>query len=360
MKNIFLSDIHIGTDAVTNLYRTATDQANLKRILSYVQNNSSQIKDLVILGDWIDLWMYPASIVPPTVQQIMEANPQIFTRQSDGSGDFVSCLDSIQGTIHYVNGNHDITVTSKEINDYFKQSSVTGKQVHCTFKSYASDSNHIYGEHGHWYSAVCKPYKNESLPFGYYITRAGMQILISTQKSPAKFILKAQKSLPPIDVIGIQELISYNGLTFAQAMLTNQANQMGSTLEEMSFVMPDGSTINGKDVADKFPDLSINDLDFLRTDVGGSLDESAKENLRRGHHKIQIFGHTHVKELILQHGKIYANIGFLCANNPNQNGIPVSTFVEVEDTNGHDPYTVSLIKLNYQTGVFSVDKTLTC
>jgi predicted phosphodiesterase len=354
MKTIFLSDIHIGTDSVTNLYRTATDQINLKRILSYIQKNSSQVKDLVILGDWVDLWMYPASVVPPTVEQIMEANPQIFTCQSDGSGDFVSCLDSIQGTIHYVSGNHDITVTSDEINNYFKLSSKTGKQVLCSPKKYISGVGRIYGEHGHWYSMVCKPYKNESLPLGYYITRAGMQIMVSTQKSTKipRLILKAQKSLPSIDVIGIQELISYNGLTFSQAMLTNQANQMGLALEDMIFTMSDSSTINAKEVADKFPDLSINDVEFLRTDVGGSLDESAKK--LSAEHKFVIFGHTHIKQM----NSRYANIGFLCANEPNQNGIPVSSFVEIEDTNGHGPYSASLINLNYETGVFSTDKTV--
>lgn len=363
MKNIFLSDIHIGDDSVTNLYRTAVDQANLKHILSYVQTNSTQIKDLVVLGDWLDLWMYPASVVPPTFIQIIDANPQIFTRQSDNSGDFVSCLDSIQGTIHYINGNHDITVTSDEINDYFQIASISKKQIICS-KSY--NRGNIHGEHGHKYSMVCKPYENEPLPLGYFITRAGMQILVNTKKPTKQARLYAQKSLPPIDVLGIQELISYNNLTFAQAMLTSQANQMNMSLNELIFTMPDGSTINASDVADKFPMLSVNDNEFLRTDVGGSLDITATHLLMHSDYKMIIFGHTHIKELKkyclpLPNGTssncvsngAYANIGFLCANEPNQNGIPVSSFVEIDDTN-----TISLIKLDHDTGVFTVDKTL--
>ena len=62
------------------------------------------------------MWMYPSSVLPPTVQQIFDANPQVFNRQSDGSGDFVSCMDSIHGTLHYINGNHDISVTAEDIN----------------------------------------------------------------------------------------------------------------------------------------------------------------------------------------------------------------------------------------------------
>jgi len=358
MKTIFLSDIHIGTDAVTNLYKTDTNQANLKRILSYIQNNGHQIKDVVILGDWVDLWMYPSSIVPPTVQQIMDANPSVFTRQTDGSGDFISCMDSIQGNLHYINGNHDITVTSKDINDRFQPASNKGKRVHyvdCSKEGYTSHDGIIYGEHGHWYSMVCRPYRGEVVPFGYYMTRAGMQIIADTQKS-----------LPPIDVLGIQQLISYNGLTFARAMLTLQANQLGFTkIEDLIFTMPDGSTISADVVADKFPHLFINELGFLRTDVGGSLDEFAKQLLEsenKYNHKIVVFGHTHIKELnnygFENYPLIYANSGFLCANEPDSNDISVSTFVEIED-NGKGSHTVSLIKLDYATGAFTVDKTIT-
>jgi len=349
MKTIFLSDIHIGTDALTNLYKSETDQTNLKLILNYIQNNSSQIKDVVILGDWIDLWMFPSSTLPPTPQQIIDANPKVFNIQTDGSGDFISCMDSIQGNLFYVNGNHDMTVTEKDINDHFAPASKKSKHVHCINcskrqKSYLSGL--VYGEHGHWNSMVCSPYKNESLPFGYYMTRAGMQNIENTKKD-----------LPPLNVLAVQELISYNELTFAQAMLTFQANQLGlNSMEDLVFMMPDGSTITANAVADKFKDLSINDAEFLRVDVGGSLNVSAVQHLSRSKHKILVLGHTHIKELYTANNKIYANSGFLCANTPDSNGVPVSTFVEIE--NNDDKYAVSMIKIDYATGAFSVDKTI--
>jgi len=285
MKTIFLSDIHIGTNAPTNLYQTSTCQTNLKRILKYIQDNSSQIKDVVILGDWIDLWMFPSSVVPPTVQQIMDANPQVFSVQSDG--DFISCMDSIQGNLYYVNGNHDITVTEKDINDRFAPLSKKGKHVHCihsTERAAYYSSGAVYGEHGHWGSMVCRPYKGEKLPLGYYMTRAGMQTLVD------------KRDLPPLNVLAVQELISYNNLTFAQAMLTFQANQLGfACIEDLLFMMPDGSTISANAVADKFKDMNINDMDFLRVDVGGSLNVCAGSHLAKSHHKILVLGHTHIR-----------------------------------------------------------------
>jgi len=341
MKNVFLSDIHIGINAPTNLYQTSTNQANLKRILKRIQNDKD-VNDLVILGDWLDLWMYGTTTVPPTVQQIIAANPAIFIKQSDDSGDFVTCLENINGTIHYVNGNHDITVTSEDINGYFN--TVSTKQVQCSPEGY--NSGCLFAEHGHRHSMVCKPYADEPLPIGYFITRAGMEAM-RIKRRP----------LPALDVVGIQELISYNGMTFAQAILTNMASQIGlKELEHLEFVMPDGSKINGESVADKYPNLSINDLDFLRADVAGSLDISAESVLMRQEKGIVLFGHTHIKELKDFKNSIYGNSGFLCANAPT-NGIPVSTFIEVEDSDiGH--YKVSLIKLTYQTGYFSVDNTL--
>jgi hypothetical protein len=184
------------------------------------------------------------------------------------------------------------------------------------------------------------------------MTRAGMQNIIVTKKD-----------LPPLNVLAVQELISYNELTFAQAMMTFQANQLGfSSMEELIFTMPDGSTITANAVADKFKDLSINDAEFLRVDVGGSLNVSAVQHLADSKHKILVMGHTHIKELYTSNQKVYANSGFLCANSPDQNGVPVSTFVEVEDNGsdsyGIDSYTVSMVKIDYATGAFSIDKTL--
>ena len=348
MKTVFMSDIHIGTDAPTNLYQSTTDQANLKRILAYIQNNSSQIRDVAILGDWIDLWMYPSSAVPPTAQQIIAANPLVFNAQTDGSGDFVSVMDSIQGNLYYVNGNHDITVTEKDINGHFAPASQKGKRVlciNCSTSPRGYSHGLVYGEHGHWGSMVCRPYKGESLPIGYYLTRAGMQDIVQTRTD-----------LPPLNVLAIQELISYKGLIFAQAIMTFQANQLGfSSIEDLVFTMPDGSTIGADAVAAKFPHLDINEEGFLRVDVGGSLNVTADDLLHKDNRKVLVMGHTHIKELYSNKGKVYANSGFLCANTPDQNGIPVTTFVEVDD-NG----TVSLMKIDYATGDISVDKTLAC
>jgi hypothetical protein len=354
MKTVFMSDIHIGTDALTNLYHSDKNQATLKRILSYIQDNGSQIKDVVILGDWLDLWMFPSSVIPPTAQQIMDANPGVFTVQPDG--DFISAMDSIQGNLVYVNGNHDITVTDKDINDHFAPLSKKGKHVHCLNSTKGPayySSGPVYGEHGHWGSMVCRPYNGELLSLGYYMTRAGMQQLANG------------RDLPPLNVLAVQELISYNDLTFAQAMLTFQANQLGfSRITDLVFTMPDGSTIGADAVANKFPGLSINDVDFLRVDVGGSLNVIAASHLAKSKHRILVLGHTHIKELyafetLSGSDKVYANSGLLCATTPDQNGIPVSTFVEVED-NGNEAYTVSMISVNYATGAFSVDKSLTC
>jgi UDP-2,3-diacylglucosamine pyrophosphatase LpxH len=348
MKTIFLSDIHIGTNCITNLYQQKNNEANLKRVLSYIQAQGDQVRDVVVLGDWIDLWMYPSSVVPPSAQQIFEANPGVFTKQTDG--DFVSVMDGVHGDLVYVNGNHDITVTEQDVNGWFAPLSQKGRKVRCVGPGgYDYSFYLVHGEHGNLNSMVCRPYRNEALPFGYYMTRAGMQNIVVSQKD-----------LPPLNVLAVQELISYNGLTFAQAMMTFQANQIGySKIQDLVFTMPDGSTIAADAVATKFPNLNINMMEFLRVDVGGSLNAAAYDRLTSSSYRVLVLGHTHIKELFSVYNKLYANSGFMCAGVPDQNGVAVSSFVEVEERENPRTYTVSLMKID-QAGTISVDKTMVC
>jgi predicted phosphodiesterase len=367
MKNIFLSDLHIGVDAITNLYKSKEHQASLKGILKYIQENGSKIRDVVILGDWIDLWMYTSTSVPmakmpeknsegyrngflPTVKQIIEANPSIFQRQKKDLGDFVSCMDSIQGKFYYVNGNHDITVTGEELNSHFKPLSEKGREIYWIdcFKDpigYKSAIGDIYGAHGHWYSMVCRPYKPELLPLGYYITRVGMDAQ-----------LKMTEPLPPLNVDQIKLVMKENNYTFAKAILSIIANQAETTLADLNFTLPDGHKISASAAADKYPLLSVDDCDFKTADVEGILDDNAANLFTESKtRKVVVLGHTHISKMVqdFRSETLYANSGFLCAGKPNEDtDLPISTFVEIEDT---DDNVIGNSKLLYTVNMFKVD-----
>ena len=148
---------------IKNLYIRNT----LKPFVKYIQGNGTQVQDLVIDGDWFDLWAYPPQTPdlpcgpPASVKDIFEQNQEIFS-QVDDEGDFVSCLDSIQGTFYYVGGNHDMEASAEQINAHFRTLSKKGREIKCL--NYQGigyyESEDIHAEHGHRVSLCNRPDNN--------------------------------------------------------------------------------------------------------------------------------------------------------------------------------------------------------
>jgi len=377
MKNFFLSDLHIGVDAPTNLYQSKAQEPRLKAILRYIQN-CKDVRDVVILGDWLDLWMYPSTAVPmnelpvdrstilPTVEQIIEANPGVF--QKNDRGDFISCIDSIKGNFYYINGNHDMDDSVEYLVDYFKDATKNNKGIkwiNCNkeHKAYKSPLGEIYGEHGHWYSMVCKPdYKVQNkvllyedlFPFGYFITRSGMD---GTQGDLS------------LTIQNIKKIMKENDASFSEAVLTIQAGDTAN-LAKLNFTLPkDCGSVSAGDIIKffNFPPDAVDDPEFVIVDNGNNLDGVARDFFTTDKNtKIVIFGHTHdAKEFqdfsvvyndgdeSFKNQATYVNTGFLCAGEPDgTSGLPVVTFVEIEDTSD----TVDIpTKLPYKINMHYVD-----
>lgn len=326
--DVFLSDVHIGIDASTNLYRTSAHQAGLKAILKHIQD-AKNIRNVVILGDWVDLWMYKTSAAPdakanlskdrerllPTVEQIFRANPLVFTEQKDGSGDFVSCIKAIRGDLHYVNGNHDISVTAKQINGFLPPE--FSKPIIHHDHSYRNDK--VYAEHGHFYSMACRPTGKASipLPIGYFMTRAGAD--------------KGMKQ--PTDMVKELLKLKLKGYSFAKSILlaiASQPPQDTPPLQSFRFHMPDGKTLTSEEVEKMFPDVPGFDLEsFLETDVAmGNKDFLRRKVNGKGEPEctVALMGHTHVEcdWPLDKPREDYFNTGFLCGS-----GDVPSTFVKV-------------------------------
>ncbi len=317
--DIFLSDIHIGIDASTNLYQSTKDQPALKAILKHIQE-SGNIRNIVILGDWIDLWMYRTSATPnakarlpedretllPSVKQIFTANPDVFCKQTDGSGDFVTCIERISGSLHYVNGNHDITATPEEINGFLP--SGVHKPILCHRRTYSEGQ--VYAEHGHYYSMTCKPTEKPGLPLplGYFITRAGAD----------------QGIKQPQDITQILEYYRHKGYSFSKSILMATCSEKKDDLaayENLRFRMPpDGKTLTAREVELLFPDEpGFNLRAFENTDMAMAdpnfLKEKANAKADKAH-PIALMGHTHAEyESPLDKPRIeYLNTGFLCGD----------------------------------------------
>lgn len=378
IKNIFLSDIHIGPNKPTNWYQKDVHQKYLKAILMYVQNNADKIKDFVILGDWFDLWTYPPTDRPPSVFDIFDANKDIFYPSDDG--DFVSCLDSIQGNFYYVNGNHDMSVSCEDINTHFQPLSKKRRMIVCggPKNNTIYESGGIYGAHGNSYSLTCMPDNTVSsyspLPLGYYITRT--VALLCQQKldkeGKANAAMLSDSGDPAFsfqsaiyDLKYIAELLERE-CSFAQAILFDLIKKTGQKdLEKMIYTMPDGSTINAKQVTDMFSHVKI-EIDVwhdkaLKVDIENSLDSEAEQLAKD--YKVVLFGHTHTPELDVKKFfpiSLYANTGFNCAAKPDMSTSPPKksppTFVEVEEKQKPGEYRVLCQQVDYPYCTISLKK----
>ncbi|HEY1411722.1 MAG TPA: hypothetical protein VGF36_06255, partial [Rhodopila sp.] len=113
MKNqiVVLSDIHIGDNTPTCWYQSDIHGPYLQAVFDWVVANAASIRELVLLGDVVDLWTYPCEVRPPTFATIASKNPDVF----GPAGGLARVLDALGGGVSYVPGNHDMAVTQADV-----------------------------------------------------------------------------------------------------------------------------------------------------------------------------------------------------------------------------------------------------
>ncbi|MCR3759689.1 metallophosphoesterase [Clostridium felsineum] len=337
MKTIFISDTHIGQNTPENWYQKSVHEKYLKAILQYVQSNAEDIQDVVILGDWFDLWMYtPQPQISATLNNIINNNLNVFTKQSDG--DFITCMDSIQGNLYYVHGNHDMNIDFNQVNKYFAPLSSKNKQVICTDRIYGK--NGIYAEHGHYYDTLCKPYsgktdKYKPLPIGYFISRIA-----------AWWCEKQLKKTGKSNSSELQNQGNPSANDFLTIIFDND-------FYKIVFTMPDGTSIKRSEVLNLYPDLVTSweavtklltvDLNNCLDNYGANLCNDSYNGVKN---KVVVMGHTHVPTMQQHLNSVYVNSGFMCPAVPDvSDGNMMMTFVEVDQNSSS--YTVTIKKVNY-------------
>ena len=75
---VVLSDVHLGTDHPTAWYQRDVHQAALVHLLGWVADHADEVAELVLLGDIVDFWTYPADEAPPTFAEIAATHPAVF------------------------------------------------------------------------------------------------------------------------------------------------------------------------------------------------------------------------------------------------------------------------------------------
>lgn len=359
-RTVFVSDLHIGTGAETNWYQKSVHEPLLKNLLRYLQSDENHVDELVILGDWFDLWNYHPFSSPPDLALIMRQNPGLFQRHADG--DFVSLLDSVQ--VRYINGDHDMEIELRELNHLL--AGLTDRRV---LPGHGNDlekpalantyymNGPIWAEHGNQHDLFNKPSQCDAnplapLPLGYFITRIYCHYL---QKKIASVHRSDASAVPGCCSSGLEgygvsleellkgllrqlkqgEKLNPAGIILKMMMQHNRNNLLEFKLGGRSL-----AEVDTDGIARFYPDLISEETFYdalCEAEVAfDGLAHFASEHLRKNPQtRVVIMGHTHCA-LNMYCGSIknhvFANTGYFCPPQPDiDSGLHLPGFVEVDN-----------------------------
>jgi UDP-2,3-diacylglucosamine pyrophosphatase LpxH len=299
-KRLFISDIHLSSEEI---YKNHSDISWFKpdrhkqRLLNFIDNaiiaKKNSVKDVILLGDIFNTWICPASIPPPSYQEIFNANQDILDR-------FQDILDS-GISLFYTNGNHDFDLMPPEI-----ENRINGIR---SIKYYRT--GRIHAEHGNRFDIYNKPDfitdPAYGKPIGYFISR-----LVASAGGREIGILDLPTFIDDIIEAAVTEQNIFSSIIEGLGERVN----MG---DEDPIQMPNGRKITIGELKQRYEKLSdvynkrelIADL-FQRRYLNGPADRLCQKY----DFNIVIFGHTHNamidKDFFLVEDRIYANTGSWC------------------------------------------------
>ncbi len=331
-KIVVISDVHISDDADYSWFRSP--HAGYVSGLFEMIARDEEVRELVLLGDIFDLWLYPVHVMPWQTDDIVSRWDDTVIRA------LRQCAANLP-EVCYLNGNHDMTVTSEDIGRIDNRTTPAEyNQKH---------GNLLHLEHGNSADMFNAPDDSgdtvSGLPLGYFITR-----LVATADDQAK--CRAE----------IGEVVRHHHKNYLR-MGDSEAGESAADEIGKSLVICiiDALTayafIKGKPVTDKTGILLPNPKEnvtvgtvkksyhslfgrwlrkeglwlpdsmcvTLRRD---GLDWYAKKLLAREPARVIVMGHTHHGEYSVyawNHGK-YANSGCWCGSTKD----PAPTYIEMD------------------------------
>ncbi len=363
-KIIVVSDIHLGVD--DSFSETVKNKALFVDFLKHLQN-TVDIKELVIDGDFLDEWYLPMN----------------YPSYSDSDEFYQKCIANNQNVIDelkhimasgiklvYVPGNHDLLldpdILEKALPGIVQARDARGLGVY-----YTGEKQNIAIEHGHRYDVFSAPDNVSNkvlcgnddtiLPPGYFYARYAASWV--TEGRPV-----VTKNYPTIEKVPDQSDADQYGAYLYYAMLNAEFSRMTPTesFENKVFDMKIAGFNDTYSVQDMFPVLQPDGTisapilykDFQRTwdarqkenlvavpvsfgeSVFGALGfdylaQQAKKQYLENQEKnidVVVFGHSHIPHFLsLDNGKTYLNSGTWVDNNTSTKDQISRTFIIIED-----------------------------
>jgi UDP-2,3-diacylglucosamine pyrophosphatase LpxH len=380
-KIVFISDVHIGTNGKTSWYDKSVHEPYLLATLQYVYDNADSIQQLVLLGDLVDFWTYPVDEMPPTFDDIISSNPNIFLDYQDNNsyrgssaGLLSQVLSALQGKVTYINGNHDMTLTQDDLNKIPNPDGYRISRISDPVYYPLDDSHDIYCTHGHIFSLLCAPDIEPSnnytpLPLGYLVTRAAASYYKRILKPNQRVVdLPDSTGIPSgwdFDSDVINQVINYlkKGDPNVVGIIVNALSGGTGVSLTQPITMPDGTTTTLQQSISLYQNLFYIWLQnygvektvyaLLYVDDRDDLSTFAVNIEQTTGAKVVVMGHTHVpyRDYPSKFAKhVYANSGFNCPSVPDI-GKKHPSFVEIE-ING-DSYNTNVYQILKQNGSYT-------
>lgn len=324
---VVLSDVHIGNGAPTTWYQSSVHEPYLTAALQWVVDNRAEVQELILLGDVFDIWTYPPSVRPPSVADIIAANPNTL-----GPGGALARAVAAVGRTTYLLGNHDGTLTRQDIKTFQDAVGPVQPVEEIHILTGATGARTLFS-HGHLWTMFNAPDTTSpwnTLPVGHFVTRAFAYQMANT--------LKPGQTVADLPNMGAPD--GFNLLQFLRSLrptldpdiaglLLDYCSTAASMPESLPVVLPDGSTTTISDAKRIFANLFtrwvnaehgsvLNAARAAMADGSGDyLAWFAQRAAIQHSADLIVLGHTHTPIAGLTISPInYINNGFECASIP--------------------------------------------
>jgi UDP-2,3-diacylglucosamine pyrophosphatase LpxH len=366
MATVVISDIHIGTNEVTNWYQSSIHEPYFVKMVHWIVNHKDDLglTRFLILGDLFDFWTYPPDMQPPNTQAILAKNPGLF-----GPGGAFSMIFAAFGNeVYYIRGNHDINVTQADL-DLITDGT---HKVTLLPDEYPDPSLATLFTHGHLYTMFNAPGypATAKIPAGHFITRA-VAYYVKNHVKPGQTAADLEDQGVPS--LWKAELKHYQGGSFDH--IGSNALEVIATATGLSkdapIILPDGSTMTLREAIALYgPLYQLWSDAYGGGTFGGQVAEKAALADRDGTYiawfatrkALQsnmiaaVMGHTHIPKLQIDKGAIkYMNTGFECTELPTlKDGEKQFNFGVVSKAPADNHPTMSLYKIVKQGDGYDV------
>jgi UDP-2,3-diacylglucosamine pyrophosphatase LpxH len=238
---VALSDVHLGTLDPTVWYQPHLHQQYLVHLLDWVVAQADHVRELVLLGDIVDFWTYPAGVRPPTFAEIAACHPDVFG--IDGA--LARALDALDGAVTYVPGNHDQGITEAEVASIRSPGGHHVRLVEDVPYLPVPGLAMAHGHHDTLFNAPATSGPFAPLPLGYFVTRAvATRWAQGLDDGQTVAELAGQGAPNGIDLRSLVGAASGVGARSVAATVLDFVAAATAMSPLTAIVLPDGSTTN--------------------------------------------------------------------------------------------------------------------